>query len=229
MQAEIFCTAAQYIDLTQVVDSIAASVSSLGCTDELRNRLCRNSSDQHYHRIASSYLYLSKSFLFLSNSLSLSLLLTLRTIISSLSHLFLRAIPHPCPIVFIIRFLCVHVELKSPIFLAASVITLNHSLFVSLFLSETCRSFLLSLSLFLFIIFYLHFYLFDNKSLCLSLLSFPSLSTSNAIHSFILHPIQFLSVSLSLPKYFIRHLPVSISTPFFCAVHLISFYISITL
>ena len=34
----------------------------------------------------------------------------------------------------------------------------------------------LTLSLFLFIIFYLYFYLFDNKSLCLSLLSFPSLS-----------------------------------------------------
>ena len=125
-------------------------------------------------------------------------------------------------------------ELKSPLFLNPSLIILNHSLFDSLFLSETRHSFFLSLSM------TLYYSLFDNKILCVSLRFFgpsqsptSSLSLSFSHYCSLLHPIQFLSISLSLPSShcgcFILHLPPSISISSLCAVHLISLYISITL
>ena len=75
MQAEVFCKAAKNGDLAQVRDSIGAGVS-LNCTNQVRNRLCRNSYDHDYYHVTSSYLYLSLSFLFLSNNLSLMSILS---------------------------------------------------------------------------------------------------------------------------------------------------------
>ena len=126
-------------------------------------------------------------------------------------------------------------ELKSPLFLNASLIILNHSLFVSLFLSKTRHSLFLSLNA---LSMTLYFSLFGNRTLRLSLISFgpnqsppPSISFSH--YCPLLHPIHFLSVSLSLPSShfgcFILHLPLSISISTLCAVHLISFDISVCL
>ena len=75
MQAEVFCKAAKNGDLALVRASITAGIP-LDCTDEVRNRLCRNSHDHDYYCITSSYLYLSLSLLFLSNNLSLLLTLS---------------------------------------------------------------------------------------------------------------------------------------------------------
>ena len=60
MQAEIFCEAAKNGDLAQVRDSIGAGIS-LNCTNEVRNRLCRNIYDHDYYHVTSSYLSLSLS------------------------------------------------------------------------------------------------------------------------------------------------------------------------
>ena len=106
-------------------------------------------------------------------------------------------------------------ELKSPLFLNASLIILNYSLFVSLFLSETRYSLFLFCSLSM----ALHFSLFGNRTLRLSLLSFgpnqsPTPSISFSHYCPLLHPIHFPSVSLSLPNShcscFILHLPLLI-------------------
>ena len=96
MQAEVFCKAAKNGDLAQFRDSIGAGIS-LNCTNEVQNRLCRNSYDHDYYHVTSSYLSLSlyHSFFSLTTSLSYQYF---RTIISSLSHLFLSSnlslLPH---------------------------------------------------------------------------------------------------------------------------------------
>ena len=150
-------------------------------------------------------------------------------------HLFVRftmsLLPHRICFWFChFHLLSVSVQLKSPLFLTASLVILYHLLFISLFLTETCDYFspsqwFLSITLFLSIsislystkkFFVCHYFSLDLLSLL------PPLSLSFSHYCSLLYPIQFLFVSLSLPNSylgcFILHLPLCISISPFCAV-----------
>ena len=194
VQADIFIKAATNGDLAQVRKSIAAGVP-INCRDEVINYLSLpvtmiiTVSSPHIH------ISLCHSIFFLTLSRK-----PCRTIIPSMPHLFVRftmsLLPHRIYLWFcLFLLLSVSVQLKSPLFLTASLIILYHLLFISLFLTETCDYFSLSqcfLSITLFLYLYIYFSLFDNKILCLPLLFFgPSQS-----------PTSSLSLSLFLPWLF---------------------------
>ena len=208
MQADIFIKAATNGDLAQVRKSIAAGVP-INCRDHrVRNYLSLpvtmiiTVSSPHIH------ISLCHSIFFLTLSRK-----PCRTIIPSMPHLFVRftmsLLPHRIYLWFcLFHLLSVSVQLKSPLFLTASLIILYHLLFISLFLTETCDYFSLSqcfLSITLFLYLYIYFSLFDNKILCLSLLFFgPSQSPTSSLS-------LFLSV-LSTPSSHSTPLCISIPT-----------------
>ena len=197
VQADIFIKAAENGDLAQVRKSIAASVP-INCRDQVRNYL--SLSVTMIITVSSPHIHISlcHSIFFLTLSRK-----PCRTIILSMPHLFVRFTMSLLPRRIYLWFCHFHllsliVQLKSPLFLTASLIILYHLLFISLFLTETCDYFSLSqcfLSITLFLYLYIYFSLFDNKILCLSLLFFgPSQSPTSSlslslspmtVHSFI--------------------------------------------
>ena len=143
VQADIFIEAATNGDLAQIRKSIAAGVP-INCRDEVINYLSLpvtmiiTVSSPHIH----ISLFHSIFFLTLSRK-------SCRTIIPSMPHLFVRftmsLLPHRLYLWFcLFHLLSVSVELKSPLFLTASLNIIYHLLFISLFLTETCDYFSLS-------------------------------------------------------------------------------------
>ena len=168
-------------------------------------------------------------------------------------HLFVRftvsLLPHRIYLWFcLFHLLSVSVQLKSPLFLTASLIILYNLLFISLFLTETCDYFSLSqcfLSITLFPYLYISFSLFDNKlfvcyyfSLDLFSLLLPLSLSPITVHSFILFNSSlylYPSLTLILDVLFYICLSLSASLPFapclipaFCTSIILYIYLSLS-